>query len=234
MIPYFEQPSLTLGPFTIYAFGVLVVIAILVGWRLAVWRARKLGLDKEATSQLCSLMVLAGFAGAWLARTQLYAPGTWSGFSSFGGLAGGLAAALLYLRKTGRTLDYLDAIASVFPVAWFFGRAGCFLAHDHRGIFYDGVLAVRFPEGARLDLGLIEMLFMIPVALLFLVLGRRPRPKGFVLGMFLAIYGPFRFALNQLHVESNPDRWFGGLAAVTGFGILYASSRDARRVSSRH
>ncbi len=220
VLPYFEQPSLPLGPVAIHAFGVLVVAAVLTGWRLTIWRARHLGLDPDLASRTCKAMVLAGFAGAWLARTQIYAPGSTGGFSSFGGLIGGLAAALILLRSSGRTLDYLDAVASVFPVAWFFGRAGCFLAHDHRGVFSESLLAVRFPEGPRFDLGLVEMLFMIPVALLFLVLDRRPRPPGFYLGAFLTFYGPFRILLDRLHEDPNPDRWFGAITALAGLAIL--------------
>ncbi|MCP5118457.1 MAG: prolipoprotein diacylglyceryl transferase [bacterium] len=221
MLPYFEQPTLAVGPFTIHAYGALVVAAILVGWRLTVWRAGKVGLDRAVASRMCRLMVLAGFAGAWVARTQIYEPGTWGGISSFGGLVGGLAAGLLLLRRSGQTLRYLDAVAFVFPVAWMIGRAGCFVAHDHPGIEATSFLAVRFPEGPRYDLGLIEMLFMIPIALLFLLLDRRPRPAGLVLGLFLAVYGPFRIALDQLHVTPNPDRWFGALALVTGLTAMF-------------
>lgn len=32
MIPYIEQPSIRLGPFTLYAFGVIVAAAADLGW----------------------------------------------------------------------------------------------------------------------------------------------------------------------------------------------------------
>lgn len=220
MLPYFEQPSYTVGPFTIYGYGILTFAAILTGWRLAVRRAGQVGLDAKTASRLCRLMALAGFAGAWMARTQIYAPGTRFGFSSFGGLALGLAAAWVYLRRSGETLRYLDAVAFAFPIAWMIGRAGCFLAHDHPGIRSESWLAVRFPGGPRFDLGLIEALYMLPVAGLFVLLGRRTRPPGFFAGMFLALYGPFRMALDRLHESPSADRWFGAAAAVVGVAIL--------------
>ena len=230
MIPYFEQPRLPIGPVTIYGYGVLVLTAILVGWRLTVWRARRVGLDPETASRLAQYMVMAGFAGAWVARTQIYARGEWTGFSSFGGLAGGLLAGWFVLRRTGRIAQYFDAIAAVFPIAWIIGRTGCFVAHDHPGIRSESWIAVRYPGGARFDLGLLEALFMIPVALLFLLLGRRLRPPGFFTGLFLTIYGPFRIALDQLH-ENPPtaDTWFGIAATLAGVGVLASSLTAGRR-----
>ena len=104
------------------------------------------------------------------------------GIGSFGGLGGGLLAGLVWMRR--RRLDFqtrwllLDNITYALPVALAFGRLGCALAHDHRGLASAGWIAVRFPEGPRYDLGLIEFLFLIPLAALFLYLGRRARPAG--------------------------------------------------------
>ena len=41
MIPYFEQPSLSLGPITIHSFGVLVAVGILSGMYLIRRRPRR-------------------------------------------------------------------------------------------------------------------------------------------------------------------------------------------------
>ena len=60
---------------------------------------------------------------------------------------------------------YLDVVAFAFPFAWTLARTGCFLAHDHIGIASTFWLAVRFPEGPHLDLGLIEALFTASVAI---------------------------------------------------------------------
>jgi phosphatidylglycerol:prolipoprotein diacylglycerol transferase len=66
---------------------------------------------------------------------------------------------------------------------------------------------VDFPTGPRFDLGLLEFLYLIPVSLVFVALGRKPRPAGFYLGLFFALYSPGRFAMDALRAED--ARYFG-------------------------
>ena len=104
------------------------------------------------------------------------------------------------------------------------GRVGCALVHDHKGLFTHSWIAVRFPEGARFDLGLIECLFLAALSALFLWLDRRPRPVGFYFGLFWLCYGLFRVLLDTLHVQ--PWRFYGGLAGfVLGLSVLSNSLR---------
>ena len=114
-----------------------------------------------------------------------------------------------------------------FPFAWIFGRLGCTIVHDHPGAHTTSWLAVRYPDGPRYDLGLLELLFTVLVAGAFLVLDRRKRPTGFYLGWFLLVYGLFRLLLDTLHVDEgkhlwSPDRCFSLIAAMTGIGIVAA------------
>src|SRR5437764_737218 len=100
-----------------------------------------------------------------------------------------------------------DIMAFVFPFAWIFGRLGCALAHDHIGIPSDSFLAVRFPDGPRFDLGLLELLATIAIATIFAGLDRRRRPTGLYLALFFALYGPVRFALDAL--RTGDERYLG-------------------------
>ncbi len=76
---------------------------------------------------------------------------------------------------------------------------------------------MRFPEGSRYDLGLIEFLFLIGLAAAFRILDRRPRPVGFFFGLYGVVYGGFRIWLDTLHIQ--PMRFYGGAAAVV-IGLL--------------
>src|SRR4029079_2229151 len=90
----------------------------------------------------------------------------WEGLSSFGGFTGAAIGAFLWKwRYRVPALPYADAVASAFPLGWVFGRSGCSVAHDHPGIHSDAWFAVRYPEGARFDLGLYEMVLTIPLAI---------------------------------------------------------------------
>jgi phosphatidylglycerol:prolipoprotein diacylglycerol transferase len=251
-LPYIEQRAIAVGAARIYPFGILVLTGILTGvWMLRV-RAAKSDLPGEVTLGFCAALLLCGLAGAHLLRLLFFEPVLlWTtpaaafnfrqgGIYSFGGLVAGMGGGWWYLRKSGKVWEYFDCLAFVFPFAWAFGRAGCAVAHDHPGISSDSWLAVQFPGGGRYDLGLLEFFFMIPTIGLFLWLDRRPRPAGFFLGLFLAIYGPFRFWLDGLHEPGapsfilTPDHAWGLLATVAGAVILTrARNRPAIKRSGR-
>jgi phosphatidylglycerol:prolipoprotein diacylglycerol transferase len=123
----------------------------------------------------------------------------WEGLSSFGGFVGAFVGAIAWrVHYKAELLPYADIVASSFPVSWTFGRLGCTVAHDHPGVFSDFFLAVRYPDGGRHDLGFYELLITVPIAALFLVLRRKPRPWGFYGGVLCAYYAPLRFCLDFL------------------------------------
>jgi phosphatidylglycerol:prolipoprotein diacylglycerol transferase len=97
------------------------------------------------------------------------------------------------------------------------GRLGCTLAHDHRGLASTSWIAVKFPEGPRYDLGLIEFLFLIGMVIGFRILDRRPRPVGFFFVLYGVVYGGFRIWLDTLHIQ--PLRFYGGAIGVS-IGLL--------------
>ena len=57
-----------------------------------------------------------------------------------------------------------------------FGRLGCTLVHDHVGSRSEFLLAIRFPDGARHDLGLYELLYTVAVLVPAVVRSTTTRP----------------------------------------------------------
>lgn len=236
MFPYFEQPSLSLGSYTLYFFQVMVCLAVITGYELVVRRAPKLGLDAESVASLVAWVILWGFVGSHVFDALAYYPERvradplellriWGSMSSFGGMMGGMLALVVLTRRHGWSRrdawKLADAIGFAFPFAWLFGRLGCALAHDHVGRATDHWLGVQFPEGPRFDLGLLEFLYTIPIAGLFVLLDRRPRPTGFFLGLFLTLYGPVRFVMDMLRTgDARYLGWTPGqFVALAAFGI---------------
>jgi phosphatidylglycerol:prolipoprotein diacylglycerol transferase len=220
MIPYFAQPSLSLGPVSIHLFGVLVAIGILTGLRLMRWRASRLGLDQAFAERLGLWAVVGGFAMAHIFDRLAYFPREtladplsllrfWESISSFGGFLGGIIASLFFVRGRRDKWAYLDLIGYAIPVGWFFGRMGCFVAFDHPGYATTFFLAQRYKDGViRHNLGLDEALYVLPVALLFLWLGRGgARRPAFFAGLLAIAYAPVRFFLDYLRTED--VRYFG-------------------------
>lgn len=222
MFPYVQEPVLRAFGLQIPAFQILVFAAVIAGYEIAVRRAARLGWDRDLALGVVLWTVFLGFVGSHLFDTLLYEREAlrrnplvllelWGTMSSFGGLFGGVAGALLAMRRkrlTGAQMfAFLDIVAFAFPFAWIFGRLGCALAHDHIGIATQSFLAVRFPDGPRFDLGLLELLYTLFISGLFLRLDRKPRPTGFYIALFSALYGPVRFTLDVLRVGD--PRYFG-------------------------
>src|SRR5579863_2035671 len=104
MIPYFTQPQIGLGPFTIHAFGVLVACALFFGMGIVRRRAEAYGLADHAVGRFLGWVLIGGFAGAHLFDRLVYFPAEtiadppsllrfWQGLSSFGGFLGGTIGA---------------------------------------------------------------------------------------------------------------------------------------------
>lgn len=249
MIPYFPQPSLRLGPFEIHAFGVLAALAVLVGGRTILIRAHRRGIATEQMFRFCFWVYICAMLGAVLSKTVLsdfsaFLADPWRAFRlnlgvrSVGGMVGGFLAGLawcLYHRLSGyETLRRLDIIAYAMPLGWMIGRLGCALAHDHRGFASTSWIAVKFPEGPRYDLGLIEFLYLIGLTGLFWYLDRRPRPVGYFFGLYGVLYGGFRISLDTLHMQ--PYRFYGGIAGVVvglaGWGAMWALQRSSPSIET--
>jgi phosphatidylglycerol:prolipoprotein diacylglycerol transferase len=189
-----------------------------------------------------------------LAKRPWYLFELWDGLSSYGGFTGSMLAALYWRwRRKEAVLPMVEVINSAFPLAWVFGRMGCSSVHDHPGHVSNSWLAVRWSAGihehvgnavlglrwsptappplpagfeGRFDLGFIEMVCAVPLAIAFLVLWRRKpiRPLGFYTGWMCVAYAPVRFVLDFLREPdaNGGDVRYGGLtpAQWACFGLL--------------
>lgn len=253
MIPYFPQPTLDVGPLTLHAFGALVAFAVLLGTRLLERRVARQGLEVAFVRRLTSWLLVGGFVGAHLFERLFYdLPGTladpasllriWEGLSSFGGFLGAVVALAWLFRRERRpegAWPWLDALAVVFPVAWIFGRLGCFVAYDHPGLPTDLPIGQMYVDGVvRHNLGLYEAGFAAMVAAVMAWRGRRLHRPGELVGWLAVLYAPGRFALDLLRVAE--DRvlglvvsQYGSIALfLTGLALL-AWTRTARPAATR-
>jgi len=214
MIPYIEQPIFEIGTLTISGFKVLLVTGLIVGYLVAMQRLKKASLPYNNTANFIVCITLFAFIFSHLFATLLYHPArVWADplillnifkeMSSFGGMAGGILGGIIFLHYHRMLnfvcfLKHFDVIAYAFPFGWMFGRAGCAIAHDHPGVASSHWLAVQFPSGSRFDLGLLELLLTVFIAITCFFAGKQSRPPGFFIALFIILYAPARFAMDSL------------------------------------
>lgn len=245
MIPYFQYVAIHVGPLTLYVWGLMVAIGVVVGTWVAARLAKSRGQNPKYIWDAASVAALAGIVIGRLFHVVFYDPATYlahpleilalwdGGISITGSMLGALAALFWFLRK--HKLDivgYLDTAAYGGALAYGIGRIGCFLIHDHPGTLTHFILGVNYPDGVRHDLGLYEMFNGFGMFLLFLVLrkrGAKPPTYGIV---FLIWYGLVRFLLDFLRIN---DARFGGLtpaqyaaAAMFLAGVVFAYKKWKR------
>jgi len=215
-------------------FGAIAVVAIVLGVKATRHCATDLGLDVHLVDRLMPWVLVGVLLGAHLISVLLYYPDRiihepivllrlWDGLSSYGGILGGLIAALLFFRRLGlRMRHYKQALLFGAVVSLLVGRFGCSIAHDHPGRITSAPVAVQgwptadTPERSlglyangprRHDLGLYEFLYLIPLTGALYAL-RRFRPfEDFHLVFVLVLYTPVRFFLDCLRVYEK--RYYG-------------------------
>src|SRR4051812_29056455 len=122
MLPYFEQPVWHIGPLSIHAFGVALAVAVWFGLTNVQRRFAGVGLDLPLGQRLGGWMLLGGILGAHFFSVLFYFPDrvrsdpwlilrVWEDISSFGGLLGGLVAALLFFAARARDADWRTKLA---------------------------------------------------------------------------------------------------------------------------
>ena len=254
MFPYVEHPVLEIGSYPLQAFRVLALTAIVVEYTIVVRRAPRHGFTADQASSLIAWAVVLGMISAHVFDVLAYYPQRlrddpfelfriWGSLSSWGGMLGGLGGLALVAFRRGLgaegVLRFLDLAVYALPITLAVGRFGCALQHDHLGIASTHFLAVNFPTGPRFDLGLLEFLYLIPVSLLFLALGRKPRPPGFFVGLFFAVYGPARFVMDMLRNEDvrylgwTPAQYLCVATALAGAALVLWSLRRAGLATGR-
>lgn len=250
--PYIPPPTLSMGAYSIGAFTLLAIAALFVEYGLVVSRAPRHGVARGDASALVLWAIATGMAGAHVFDVLAYQPQRlagdplalfefWGELSSMGGMLFGLLGLAWAMRRRGMGVDamlrFADAVLFALPFTLAVGRAGCALQHDHLGVASGHWSVVRFPDGPRFDLGLLEFLCMLVVSVLFAGLSRRTWPAGFYGGLFFALYGPVRFALDTLrtgdarYFGATPAQYLSVLAATAGSALLVRALRAERQAN---
>lgn len=224
--PAIDPVAVSLGPLKVHWYGLMYVVGFVGAWWLGRRRADRLGLKPDDIGDMLFYgalgVVLGGRIGYALfyGLDQLLADPLWifqvwdGGMSFHGGLLGVLLAALLFARKHQLAFFQLtDFIAPLVPIGLGAGRIGNFINHELPGRVTDVPWALVFPGmggKGRHPSSLYE--FFLEGIVLFgmlWVISMTPRRRGFISGLFLVLYGAFRFLVEFVR---RPDPQLGFIA----------------------
>ena len=160
---------LQLGPVEITGYGLMMMVAFLMGgWLIAIELKRR-GLAEDYAADAVAAAVIGGIIGAklwYVAVTQdMHALFSRGGLVWYGGFIGGTAAVILNGWRLKVPLRWtMQLVAPALPAAYALGRIGCFLVNDDYGRPTELPWAVKFPHGLPPSTAAsMEQLFGIPV-----------------------------------------------------------------------
>lgn len=243
-----------LGPLALSWYGLIVVLAIGVGMRLALREARRKGLPIDAVESLAMWVLVGGVVGARalhvVDRWDLYAAeplgvvAIWNGGLAIMGavLGGTVAGAFVAIRRGLPVWKLSDAAAPGAILGQAIGRFACLITGDAVGRATTGFgVTYLDPHAMVPQLGvayepvfLYEMALDLAIFAVLWLLRPRLRVDGQLFAIYLALYAFAKFALTFLRTETV---WVAGLqeaqllalvALVVAAGWLALSSASGR------
>lgn len=209
-----KNELLTIGPLTLYGYGLMIAIGVFAAWIVTEIRAKKQNLESEHVFSLVVWCLLGGLFCAkilfWITEIDsiLEDPGfiltTLSdGFVVYGGILGGIFFGWTYCRVRKICFwRYFDLVMPSVALAQGFGRIGCFLAGCCYGKETDSILSVTFHDSdfAPNNIALVptqiysSVLDFLNFAVL-LYIAKHKHKNGQIGALYLILYSIGRFVM---------------------------------------
>ena len=194
-----------LGPFTIYSYGLMLVIAFMAAAFLASRYAKEKGINPDVIFNLCFVVFISGIIGARVfyvvSNLRYYLNNTLEmimlqkgGLAWFGGLIAGSSCGIFYLKaKKLPIFKIADLLVPFVALAQAIGRLGCFL----NGCCYgkESAFGIYSPqqEAALIPTQLYSSLLLVLIFIILRVLQERPHKVGQIFFAYLLLYCAKRF-----------------------------------------
>jgi phosphatidylglycerol---prolipoprotein diacylglyceryl transferase len=227
---------LHLGSFEVTGYGLMMMVAFLMGGWLIGLELRRRGLAEDYAADSVAAAVVGGIIGAKLWYVALTGdPGailSRGGLVWYGGFIGGALAVILNGWRLRVPLRWtMQLTAPALAASYALGRVGCFLVNDDYGRPSSLPWAMKFPRGLpATTAGNLEQLFGIPVpagtnpSTVLAVHPTQLYETAIMLGVFMLLW--------RLRDNGRPIGWLFGvylaLAGLERFLIEILRAKDDR------
>ena len=225
-----------LGPLEITGYGLMMMVAFLMGGWLVALELRRRGFAEDYATDILAAAVIGGVVGAkvWYAVLTQDAGALLSrgGMVWYGGFIGGAAAVALNSWRLRVPIRWTaQLVAPILAAGYALGRVGCFLVNDDYGRPTDLPWGMKFPQGLPPSTAAsLERVFGVPI------------PPGIAPETVLAVHPTqlyevaimlIAFAiLWRLRTAARPVGWLFGLylvfAGVERFLVEFVRVKDDR------
>ncbi len=246
----------SIGPITIYGYGLMIGIGILLAYLTTEYRAKKSGLDSEPVFSIMITAVLFGFLGSKLLYfatifDQIIAnpailKSEGDGWVVYGGIIGGFFAVLIYCRiKHLSFLSYMDITLPSVALAQGFGRIGCFLAGCCYGVETSSPFAITFshshyaPNNIPLfPSQLVSSAFDFVNFLVLCLLAKKIKTPGKIGAFYLIFYSIGRFIIEFFRGDLergsvgtlSTSQFISLFVAAAGIGMLIVFHKRGKKL----
>ena len=199
------QQICTIGPFTVYSYGLMLALAFLAGTWLAIQQANRQDLNPEVVFNLAFLAFIFGIIGARvfyvLENSGYYIKNPLEilmlqhgGLSWFGGLLLGVTIAIWYLKaKNFPVYKMLDLISPFVALAQAIGRIGCLLNGCCYGKISGYGIYFSLQEAVLVPIQLYSTLILLLIFIILRFFQDRPHKQGRIFFTYLLLYCAKRF-----------------------------------------
>ncbi len=203
-----------IGPFTIYSYGLMLVLAFFICTYLACLQAKKENFNPEIIFNLLFLIFISGIIGARLfyvfnnfnfyfsnpLEIIMLAHG---GMSWFGGVILGSTTAILFLKKNKlKVLEVLDLVVPFIALGQAIGRIGCLLNGCCFGKVSEFGLYFKVFDQVLIPVQLYSSLVLLLIFFLLRSIQNRKHFPGQVLRAYLLLYPIKRFFIEYLRNDT--------------------------------